>query len=364
MLGYIIKQNLMKQTFIIFLIATVFSNPSPNLKVRIGNFEEGTAYLFNTVTQKIDTVAYKNHSFSYSVKMDDPTLYHLYFKEINNMERSIYLILSKEYTEIKFDSLLVSNENPKSWAELYPNRPKFINDPNRNESFYDFQKLWVSFSDSINSLWNTNQPEINMKQRDELYKEFISESGEIISQNKSKLVSAFILEYLMNNNLLQLSEIQKYYSFLDPKVQKTVIGIRIGKEAGLKINSKAPSFELVDIKGNKYDLQILRGKKILMHFWSTTCAPCIKEIPKLSELNKKDTTMIILNVSIDKEYDSWINGITKFGMEDMINIFTYSLNNEQVIKEYFIKSIPAYYLINEKGMIIAKKQCLEEILEK
>jgi peroxiredoxin len=46
----------------------------------------------------------------------------------------------------------------------------------------------------------------------------------------------------------------------------------------------APDFTLKDLKGNSVTLSSLRGKVVLLNFWTKTCGPCLEEMPELAEL--------------------------------------------------------------------------------
>lgn len=49
----------------------------------------------------------------------------------------------------------------------------------------------------------------------------------------------------------------------------------------------APSFDLVDMKGNILNNSNLKGKVVVLNFWSLGCGPCRAEIPDLNGLVKK-----------------------------------------------------------------------------
>ena len=50
------------------------------------------------------------------------------------------------------------------------------------------------------------------------------------------------------------------------------------------IGKPAPDFSATDIDGNPISLKDYRGKIVLLDFWSTTCGPCIGEIPNVKKV--------------------------------------------------------------------------------
>lgn len=46
-----------------------------------------------------------------------------------------------------------------------------------------------------------------------------------------------------------------------------------------------PSLKLRALDGGEYDLAARRGKWVVVNFWATWCAPCLKEMPELSALD-------------------------------------------------------------------------------
>jgi len=65
---------------------------------------------------------------------------------------------------------------------------------------------------------------------------------------------------------------------------------------------KAPDFTLPTLDGNRVKLSELRGKKVvLLDFWSTTCDPCLREMPELVKIynDKKGDGFEILAISVD-----------------------------------------------------------------
>jgi peroxiredoxin len=56
----------------------------------------------------------------------------------------------------------------------------------------------------------------------------------------------------------------------------------------LKAGDAAPQFVRTDLAGKPFNLRSQRGKVVLIDFWASWCAPCMEEIPHLSQLQKQD----------------------------------------------------------------------------
>ncbi|HEV7701407.1 MAG TPA: TlpA disulfide reductase family protein [Pyrinomonadaceae bacterium] len=55
-------------------------------------------------------------------------------------------------------------------------------------------------------------------------------------------------------------------------------------QTGLRIGSQAPQFTGSAIDGTDYDLNQMRGSVVVVTFWSTRCAICKAELPKVNRL--------------------------------------------------------------------------------
>jgi cytochrome c biogenesis protein CcmG/thiol:disulfide interchange protein DsbE len=49
------------------------------------------------------------------------------------------------------------------------------------------------------------------------------------------------------------------------------------------VGAAAPAFRLQSLEGEVYDLKALRGKPVMINFWSTWCPPCMEEHPLFSQ---------------------------------------------------------------------------------
>ena len=70
------------------------------------------------------------------------------------------------------------------------------------------------------------------------------------------------------------------FSQLDPFDQRDSLNICLR-------GAKMPDFSITDIKGNLLNAGDLKGKVTVINFWSTTCRPCLAEMPGLNEIVAK-----------------------------------------------------------------------------
>jgi thiol-disulfide isomerase/thioredoxin len=65
---------------------------------------------------------------------------------------------------------------------------------------------------------------------------------------------------------------------------------------------RAPAFALKDLRGNTVTLESMRGKVVVLNFWTKTCGPCLEEMPEIAELAKvvRDRPDVaVVTVSVD-----------------------------------------------------------------
>lgn len=120
---------------------------------------------------------------------------------------------------------------------------------------------------------------------------------------------------------------------------------------------KAPDFTLPALEGGNVSLSDYLGKKvILIDFWSTTCDPCLVEMPHLVDLyNKhKDQGFVVLAISLDGPESR--NQVTSVVQNKKMK-FPVLIDEETTVVSRFNpkKEMPFSVLIDRRGVIVDKR---------
>lgn len=131
---------------------------------------------------------------------------------------------------------------------------------------------------------------------------------------------------------------------------------KIAESTKLSIGRMAPDFTLNDPKGNPIKLSDLRGQVVLLDFWASWCKPCRMENPNLVNTYAKynEEGFTVYSVSLDKNLDQWVAAIQQDNLSWENHASKLQFWNCPVAKQYNVSSIPATFLIDGEGKIIAK----------
>ena len=73
--------------------------------------------------------------------------------------------------------------------------------------------------------------------------------------------------------------------------------------ATLNSSVAAPDVTFISLAGNKVSTQSLRGKVVMVNFWATSCATCVKEMPQMVETYNKFKGQGLEFVAVAMSYD-------------------------------------------------------------
>lgn len=106
------------------------------------------------------------------------------------------------------------------------------------------------------------------------------------------------------------------------------------------------------------------NKLVLLDFWASWCAPCMKSMPEIAALYKqyKNKGLEIIGISSDQSVQRWNDAIRKQNM-DWLQIRS-SGEEDKIGKVYSIKFIPYTILIGHDGKIVARRLKGDELVKK
>ncbi|MEM8909558.1 MAG: TlpA disulfide reductase family protein, partial [Bacteroidota bacterium] len=136
--------------------------------------------------------------------------------------------------------------------------------------------------------------------------------------------------------------------------QKEKISKMYEKASKLAKGQLAPNFSYPDIEGSNISLETLKGRYIYIDVWATWCGPCLKELPHLEALQeqyKGNRNIAFTSISIDKNKKAWRKMVTEKKMKG-IQLISDKDWDSQICKDYIIRGIPRFILIDREGKIV------------
>jgi peroxiredoxin len=124
----------------------------------------------------------------------------------------------------------------------------------------------------------------------------------------------------------------------------------LGAIPNVSLGAKAPATEAVDLDGKKATLADHRGKVIVLDFWHTTCAPCLKRIPPTNALVKemKGRPFVHVGASVDPGRGT----VRVFAKKTpMLGESWWVGPKGKALETWDVEGYPTVYVIDHEGII-------------
>jgi thiol-disulfide isomerase/thioredoxin len=180
-------------------------------------------------------------------------------------------------------------------------------------------------------------------------------------ENPNSIFALLLVSEMLSQKQLNAREASDLVANFSPKIGSTDIAKEITATAqNLKnsdVGGKAPAFTAKTPEGTNLSLQDAMGEYTIIDFWASWCGPCRKENPNVVRVynNYHDKGLNIISVSLDKagQKDRWIKAIKKDKMA-WFHVSNLQFWQDPIAKQYGVRSIPATFLLDKNGIIIAK----------
>lgn len=364
---------------ILFLTATALLTSCSKDKYTISGtatgFDNGKTVIMETQDEKgfgliaVDTVKIENGKFEIKGKAVEPSFHTL---QIEGVQGKIPFILENG------DITIVVNKDTIHKSK--------ISGTYNNDEYVKFNEEMVKIQKPLMDFQNANMQKMQVAQQakdtatiNSLMRDYTKIQTEIGNTSKNKyidyanthpkaLISALIIQSMTNDPSVDSKKIETMYNGLDESLKNSKPGKAIKlKIAQLKIptvGSSAPGapatkwrtdFSAPNPEGKNISLKESLGKVTIVDFWASWCGPCRRENPNVvalyNELHSKGLN--IIGVSLDEDPIKWKEAIAK----DKLT-WTHVSNlkgwEEPIAKQYKVESIPATFILDQSGNVVAQ----------
>lgn len=344
----------------LLMISCTTDDSNYTLEGKAHGFAEGTKIFVFTVSDNnqpipIDTLTVTNESF------------------IGEYPKNEKLFINYMQIESVKGNILFFPENTNLKATLYKDslQSSFVTGSQQNDSYKLFNEKIVYFnkqkSKNIEAYKTARREQDNLLASDIKNQNSIIAAAEknyklqFISENPNSLFAVLLLTEMVSRKEVTAADATDFTNNLSPKVAATTnatsLKSMIANMKKADVGSEAPNFTAPTPEGEMLSLNEVLGKYTIIDFWASWCKPCRRENPNVVKVYQEyhDKGLNIISVSLDKagQKNRWIKAIQDDQM-DWHHVSNLKGWSDPIAKTYSVRSIPATFLLDEEGNIIAK----------
>ncbi len=268
-------------------------------------------------------------------------------------------------------AFFLSNENIKINSTTDSVKHAVVSDLLNNES-KELKAQLSQVEDEAKKLQAEFAAATPEKQNSLAFKNSLQAKAVILQNRQKQILKSFITGHtnsflsiialsMLGSHAADMAEMENLYSLLSPQLKNTqtakTFRASIDVAKATAVGSMAPDFTQNDVNGKPVSLSSFRGKYVLIDFWASWCGPCRQENPNVVKAyNKyKGKKFTILGVSLDKPEarNNWLAAIKNDGLT-WTQVSDLKYWNNEAAQLYNISSIPANFLLDPEGRIIAR----------
>lgn len=113
----------------------------------------------------------------------------------------------------------------------------------------------------------------------------------------------------------------------------------------------APEFQYTLLDGSRHGSAALRGKVVLVNFWATTCAVCVREMPQIVATHQRFAGRGFETLAVAMRYDPPAS--VAYYAESRKLPFGVVIDNTGVIARAFddVRATPTTFVIDKQGRV-------------
>jgi peroxiredoxin len=330
----------------------------------------------------LDTVKVKNAEFTFKDTVTEPGIYFLRVEQHLNEPITVIVEPGSIDILVRRDSINKSrpggtynNDKFTEFSDVFGKGLKKVQRYEANNQAKFTKAMQANDTKTATELRDGRQ-----KLMDSWSKDMVN----FVKDNPKAYVGLLAISQMQQMQLKDQDELKKLYLGLDKSVREGKDGRQLGiylgavatgepkqapaaaPAAGVKVGDVAPSFSAKNPEGKEISLKESLGPKVtIIDFWASWCPPCRKENPNMVALYKKfhDKGLNIIGVSLDKTADKWKEAIQKDGLPwaQVSNLMYW---DEPIAKQYGVEQIPAPFVLDAAGKIVARDIYGDELEKK